>query len=370
VGWFSDLLFGPGGGGGPLAVASGRAIGTDLLSPWADNSHLARVAFSEIFSASSDIVDRGAAMRVAPIKRGRAIIVGSISDLPLVSGRFDGDTFTPTDRQPAWLASTKMVSSTWHRMANTVDDLIFSGWSLWALQRSAAGTILDAVRVPLSRWSFDQNAGVGIRVDDKPVEDAASVILFAGPDEGLLATGTEVIRGARAMEEAWVGRVRNPVPMTVLHEVSDGGTRVTPEQAKTYVDAWSAARRSADGAVGFLPHNLNMEVYGETVADLFTEGRNNVRLDVANLLNLPASVLDGSTATASLTYQTAQGEFSQLASWLEYWLAPIEARLSMDDITPHGQVIRFNRGDLTKNQPYGSTLIAGAEPEPTPEVAS
>lgn len=368
MGWLARTLFG--NEAAPVAVAHGR-VGTDLLSPFADSSHLAHIAYSEIFSASSDIVDRSAAMRVAPIKRGRAIIVGSISDLPLVSGRFDGDTFTPTDRQPAWLTSTKTVSTPWHRMAATLDDLIFSGWSLWALERSEAGTILDAVRVPLTRWKFDQNAGVGIRVDDKPVLDPASVILFAGPDEGLLATGADIIRGARAMEEAWVGRVRNPIPMTVLHEVSDGGgTRVTPDQAKTYVDAWSAARKSPDGAVGFLPSSLSMEVYGETEADLFVEGRNNIRLDVANLLNLPASVLDGSTATASLTYQTAQGEFSQLASWLEFYMAPVEARLSMDDITPRGQVIRFNRGDLTKNQPFGSTLIAGAEPDPTPEVAS
>lgn len=295
-------------------------------------------------------------MTVAPVKRGRAIIVGSIADLPAIALK-DGK---PVQRQPRWLSRTATVVTCWHRLANTVDDLIFHGWSLWTVQRGQGGEILDALRIPFSQWSFDENTPLGIRVKDQPVTDERSVILFQGPDEGLLRTGADVIRGARAMEAAWVGRVQNPIPMTVLHEIEKNG--VTQEEAELYVSTWSAARTSPTGAVGFLPAQLNMEVYGETATDLYTEGRNNVRLDVANLLNLPASILDGSTATASLTYQTAQGEFSQLNAWLEYWLAPIEHRLSMNDVSPNGQIIRFDRGNLSALTDLG--------PEPLPDAAA
>lgn len=367
--WISRLLFGSAGGSSVNAVASGAAS-MQLESVWA-SSNAAQLVYSDLYSPTAGIVDRLSALSVAPIKRGRAIIVGSLADLPLEAGRFTGpDEWTPTPRQPAWLSSTKTIVTPWHRMAMTVDDLIFHGWSLWALERTEAGTITDAARVAFARWAFDQNTPLGITVNNEPVTDPRSVILFQGPDEGLLLSAADVIRGARAMEAAWVGRVQNPIPMTVLHEVERNG--VTQEEAEQYVASWSAARTSPTGAVGFLPSQLNMEVYGETVADLFTEGRNNVRLDVANHLNLPASLLDGSTATASLTYVTQEGQRSSLIDWLEYWLAPIEARLSMDDITPHGQLVRFNRSNLSDvpNDSHGPEQTAeDAEPTPpTPEL--
>ena len=355
--WLTRLLFGP-----ASTTAGGGVAPTGIVSPWQDSSTLAYVGYSELFTPAADIVDRNVAMSVAPIKRGRAIIVGSIADLPLVALN-DG---TPIKRQPRWLTKTGTLSTPWHRIADTLDDLIFHGWSLWTVQRGMDGGILDALHIPHSAWAFDAQTPLGIRVNDKAVTDASSVVLFQGPDEGVLRTGADVIRGARAMEKAWVGRVISPIPMTVLHETERNG--LLQGEAEAYVAAWANARRSPDGAVGFLPSTLSMETYGETSADLFTEGRNNVRLDVANLLNLPASVLDGSTATASLTYSTAQGEFSQLNEWLSYWISPIEARLSMNDVSPNGQTIRFDRGQLSDAtpEPFGGPIIPGAIDAPLP----
>lgn len=377
--WLSKLFFGT-AGGAPVLEAAHGGVQVGIVSPWADSSHLAHIAYSDLFGLESKAVGRDMAMTVAPFKRGRAIIVGAISDLPLVAGRFEDDdagegaSFTPLEQQPKWLSNTSTVRSCWHRMAWTLDDLIFHGWSLWALQRSEAGTILDAVRVHPAQWEFDTDAAIGIRVKGQEVLDPRSVLLFEGPDEGVLRTGATVIAGARAMEDAWVGRVTNPIPMTVLHEVERNG--VSQAEAQAYVNTWSDARRSPDGAVGFLPAQLNMEVYGDTNADLFTEGRNNVRLDAANLLNLPASLLDGSTATSSLTYVTQEGERTSLVDLLEYWMAPVEARLSMPDVTPYGQVVRFSRGNLNAvpNDPYGPPAIAPApdqaQLEPAPQEAA
>lgn len=348
AGLLSRVFFGPGGGNSVLATASGNSIVP--VSPWAlDAPNVHAIVAADIWGTALSTVTRSQAMQVAPVKRGRSIIVGSLSDLPLESGAWSGETFVPANRQPTWMTQTAGTQTTWHRIALTLDDLIFYGWSLWYVERSAdTGSILDAFRVSYDRWAFDQSSPIGVTIDGHQITDPGSVILFAGPDEGLLAAGAETIRGALAMSRAWVGRVQSPIPAMVLHEVSGGGgSAVTPEQAQGYVDAWTAKRSAPGGAVGFLPANLNMEVYGDTNPDLFTEGRNNIRLDVANFLNLPASVLDGSTATASLTYSTAQGEFSQLNSWLEYWLAPIEARLSQDDVTPHGQTVRFDRAGLS-----------------------
>jgi phage portal protein BeeE len=91
------------------------------------------------------------------------------------------------------------------------------------------------------------------------------------------------------------------------------------------------------------PANIDVKDHGQADPALFIEGRNAARLDTAAMFNLPGSVLDASTATASLTYVTQEGNRSSLDDMsLPYWYRPIEARLSQDDIVPRGQSVRFD----------------------------
>jgi phage portal protein BeeE len=76
---------------------------------------------------------------------------------------------------------------------------------------------------------------------------------------------------------------------------------------------------------------------------LYIEGRNASKMDIAAFFNLPASVLDATSATASLTYVTQEGNRSSLDDMtLPYWIGPIASRLSQDDIVPAGQSVRFD----------------------------
>ncbi len=151
----------------------------------------------------------------------------------------------------------------------------------------------------------------GVSANGAPVTDPNSVLLICGPDEGLLITARDSIRGWRYMEKAWVGRARNPIPLIVIHEAQENGT--TQDEAQAIVSAFAAARTSENGAVGFLPAGLNLEVHGAVEADLFDKGRNASRIDIANQVNLPVSYLDGSTATSSLTYVTQEAAVTR--SW-------------------------------------------------------
>ena len=75
---------------------------------------------------------------------------------------------------------------------------------------------------------------------------------------------------------------------------------------------------------------------------MFIEARNASRLDLAAYFQLPGSLLDASTATASLTYQTQEGNQSSLDTLtVPYWARPIEDRLSQDDVVPVGHTVRF-----------------------------
>lgn len=157
------------------------------------------------------------------------------------------------------------------------------------------------------------------------------------------------------MDKAWVGRVQNPFPLTTITQTVD--ETLDADEVQSLIDKWSEARSSPNGSVGFIPYGLELTPHaGNDDSALFIEGDNKVRLNVANFANIPASLLDGSTATASLTYTTAEGQKSSFYEQsVRYWLAPIEHSLSGDDVVPQGQRIRADITFQTQVAPTGET---------------
>lgn len=320
--------------------------GAPLVSPLAGStSQMSQLVWSEFYAGEVAEVTRDTALQVPPIKRGRDILVGVIAGMQLQQWQGGTEVAAP------WLTNSASGISPWHRMAGTIDDLIFYDWSCWAVSRDGDGTILDALRVPYERWAVDDFTGV-VSVDGNTVS-ADEVIIFPGNGSGgILMSGAQTIKGYRALERSWIGRAQNPIPLVELHMTSDdpltdGDEDEENDEIGRLVSEWSAARLSPNGAVGFTPHNVEVRTHGTAQTDLFVEGRNAGVLDVARLLNLPASLLDGTQTTASLTYVTTEGKRSEFAALsIPAWLNPIEARLSLDDVAPAGQVIRFDQSTL------------------------
>lgn len=309
-----------------------------VRSPWAGPSHLERVVWSDIFGTDVPVpVTRADAMRVPAVAKGRSLIVGTLSRQPLA--KFRGESKVSPE---VWMYRTNTAQSPRARMLWTLDDCIFYGTSLWALERGARGNILDAIRVPPEWWEIDED--MQLTVYGQPV-DPEDVALIEGPQDGLLEIAAETIAGARAIDRAWVSRVETPVPLMELHG-TDPNAQLTPDEAKELTDTWDKARR--EGGTAYTPPDIEARVHGTVVPDLFTNGRNSIRLDIANYLGLPASLLDGSTATASLTYSTQEGRRNELVDLsLAYWATPVEARLSQDDIVPAGTRTAFDLEYLT-----------------------
>ena len=331
MGFWRDVLLGTPGSSGVQSAG--------IKSPFSE-SQLQTVIWSEVFGTQPTLITRAEAMSLPAVFKARAILLSLIADKPLTARK--GDDLAPT--QPAWLYRTDGDVSPWLRMAGTLDDLIFYGWSLWGIERGAAGQITYAGRVPFARWKTDDRGR--ILVDDKPV-DSADVLLIPGPSDGLLTFASRSLRGAVAIESAWVDRALNPIPQIELHQTVESG--ITAPEAKTLVDNWNAARNSGS-STAFTPFDVTANALGQVAPDLFTEGRNNSRLDVANFFNLPASLLDGSVSVASLTYSTQEGRRNEVFDYtLRYWLGPIEGRLSQDDVVPAGQRVRFDFSTLIDN---------------------
>ena len=313
-----------------------------IVSPWA-TGQLSQVVWSDIFGVEANTISRKEAMTIPAVAKARQILVSTIAKYPLVALENADDVTT----SHAWLQATDGEVSPWHRMAWTIDDLIFFGWSLWGVERDADGQIIKADRCPIERWKIDPDGA--IRIDDVVAEEG-SVILIPAPFEGLLAVGSRTLKGGAKLEASWVGKATNPIPAIELHATTDDP--LEQSEIVDLVQAWADARSDVNGAIAFTPHNVQAIAHGSAEPSLLIEGRNFLRIDVGAFLGIPAALMDASLSTASLTYSTQEGQRNEFADFtLPYWLEPIQQRLSLDDVVPSGQRVRFDLTDLFTNPP-------------------
>lgn len=320
-----------------------RKHSVSMPSPWQQGPALQQLVWSDIFGEALPTMSRAEAMTIPGVKRARGIILSLIADKPLVAYR-GGERLEP---QPTWTYRCPGWQGPWRRMAETLDDHIFQGVSLWRTTRGSVSSglrpILEAWHLPFDDWDVDPDSGTVLLLDEDghwvPADDS-EVVVIPGPDEGLLATGTRTLLGAVELERAWTKRAKNPIPAIDLHETIQSG--IDLDEAQDVVDSWAAARADDNGMIAYTPYSIEAKALGQYTADLFIEGRNASRLDVAADFQLPGSLLDASTATASLTYQTQAGNQSSLDTLtVPYWARAIEDRLSQDDVVPIGQSVRF-----------------------------
>ena len=115
---------------------------------------------------------------------------------------------------------------------------------------------------------------------------------------------------------------------------------------------YSAARRDPDGAVTFIPAGLSLSAMGENDSNLFVEARNALRIDLGSFVGIPSSLMDATTAAASLTYENKEGSRDRFyVEALPLYASAIEARLSLDDVVPRGQRVRFDFAELYAQLP-------------------
>lgn len=318
-----------------------------IRSPFAGD--LSRIVVPDLLSlfgiTDAECITRDQAMSIPGVFRARAILLSLIANKPLQAWR--KDELVP--EQPGFLYKTPGILGPRQRMARTLDDLIFYPYSLWLTTRGAAPTeggrrpIVSAIHCPYESWQVNEVGLIEVKNRDGgwDVADDDEVLLIPGYSEGLIAYATRTFRGVANMEQAWVARARNPSPITELHLTDD--TQLDDEETIATRDAWANARRAENGAVAVTPANIEVKDHGQADAALFVEGRNAGRIDLASFFNMPGSVLDASSATASLTYVTQEGNRSSLDDMtIPYWTGPIVDRLSQDDVLPAGQSTRFD----------------------------
>jgi hypothetical protein len=274
----------------------------------------------------------------------RHLLVSTVAPLPLVD--LVGDTVQPV--QPLWMTRTDGPVSPWHRMAWTVDDVLFYGWSLWAGKRGAVSDgnpLLETARVPFDDWSTDTEGYITVG-GQRVMADQA--ILIPGPHGGLLNDSQTIIRLAGDNLQAAANAARNPNPNVNLHYTGDD-----PDYVPTaMIQAWSDARRGQNGGVAYTNKWVEATVMGSHLDKLLIEGRNADAVDVARAGGVNASMLDATAAGASLTYETTEGRNQQFLDYgAQLYMDAITARLSQDDCVPRGHRTAFDTTHFTSLTP-------------------
>lgn len=348
----------PNAGEGADATGGGFVNGAGgVRSPWGEGA-LTSIVWNDVLEGPLLApVTRAEAMGVPAIAKGRHMIVNDASRCPLEVVDAGGAVASTAG---SWLQSTRLRVSPQHRMVWTVDDLMFYGWSLWIVQREdpadLSSEILDGARCPREWWRFGPAGEVLVKQGPTFETVAESVVLLIpGFTEGILKDNPRTIRGARELEAQWANRAANPIPAVELHQTTPD--QMTETEVRALVKDWSAALAANGGAVAYTPSSIEARIHGTAQSDLLIEGRNAASVDSARIVGMPAAMLDATNATASLTYETTQGRnLEYVDRTLSLWLGPIEARFSLDDVTPPGTSVRARTSAITSGPAISAAI--------------
>lgn len=318
-----------------------------IASPWTTSS-LERVIFEDILGSIMDpdvpLNSRAAAMRIPAIARARNLICTAAARAVLKALKADARITSPT-----WLSSSADGSSPQLRMVWTVDDLIFYGASLWWRSNSAAdGFPLAVGRVNQGDWRVNDDNRIEI---DGQVQADDAVIYIPGWHSGILQDGRETLRDARNLLNIVRARLLNPAPNLELHQ--EEGTPLNTDEITALVGDWAAARQGVNGGVAFTPKGLVVTERGmSSDSQLMIEARNAMAVDLARTVGLAAGLIDATAPKASLNYETTELRNQEFIDRdLAGYLDPITARLSLDDVSPHGTRIAPDLSDMQAPAP-------------------
>jgi len=296
-------------------------------------------------------VSRRAAMTVPAVARARNIIAGTIASLEMETYQESTEAEIPSrpvikQPDPGLARSTTMV---W-----TIDDLLFYGRAYWQILATSMedGRVTQARRIdPLRVNARTDSTGQTIlayTVDGQtvPMKGVGSLIVFWGPDEGVLVRASRTVSAAIELESAALRMAQEPVPAMVLR---NEGMNLPADQKEALLTAFKTARRNRSTA--YVEGPINLEVVGLDSAQMqLTEARAYTASEIARVMNIPAWYINAESASS--TYSNVSAERRSLLDFsLRPYIDSVESRLSMDDITPRGQYVEFCMDDFLRGNP-------------------
>ena len=287
-------------------------------------------------------MDRYIALQVPSVVRCRNLLTGVIASIDLEL--YKKSTGAELE-SPLWLEQPDMRQPRSVTIAYTVDSLLFYGVAYWRVTSLYA----DDGRPSGFEWVANTRVTVTTNKDGTSVESYAvngvvtpmagigSLVTFQSLLPGVLETGARTIQSAIDVQKA--ASVAAATPMATGF-IKNSGADLPEAQVSGILAAWKAARASRSTA--YLTSTLDYQTVGFSPKDmLYTEASQYLATEIARTMNVPAYYISADMNN-SMTYQNIiDGRKEFVAYSLQPFISAIEDRLSMDDITAHGNVVRF-----------------------------
>jgi HK97 family phage portal protein len=292
-------------------------------------------------------VSREDALSVPALQRCRNLLAGTIGAIPLELYRKSTNEELGS---PVWLEQPSYSQPRSVTIAYTVESLLLYSQAFWKvvevynedgrpsrfewIANNRVTATLDSTNTYVKSYAVD-----GMTL---PQDGLGSLITFQSLLPGILTTGVQTIRAAIDVHKA--ATIAASTPMATGY-IKNTGADLDPKEVSGLLAAWRTARNNRSTAyltstleynpVSFSPKDM---MYGDAIFNLST--------DIARLCNVPAYYVSAD-ANNSMTYANVNDERKQfLTLSLQPFISAIEDRLSMDDITARGNVVKF---DIDKN---------------------
>lgn len=313
-----------------------------LASPWSPQDSLQTAIVGELFGVDPSIVTREIAQRVPGLARAVQVHADIVSTMPLVAYE-DGQKL---DAQPRWLSNTQTGIAPLIRTKGLVQDLFWDGWALLGFTAKPVDEPdCDALHIPRSLWKFRPDGQIEVNGSISKTYTRYLVAIPLGR-QGVMVDGVDTIRAARALELSRQNRIAAPPAATEIHLTDPRFDEMTRPEKLQLARDYSESRRET--SVSVTPSYAQVEEHGGQAVDLFSSATNDLRLDQANHASVPASIIEGATSGggSAITYSNKGSERNEIYDLGSRQFADaIAARLSLDDVTPSGTYLAFDRSD-------------------------
>jgi len=287
-------------------------------------------------------VDRQAAMSVPAVAACRNLIASTIASIPLeVYSESTGKEVTA----PSWIKQPDLRAPRSVSLAWTIDSLIMYGCAYWRVtevyaddNRPARFEWIQNTRVStkFDQWSTEVDYYM-INGERVPMDGVGSLITFQAFDQGILMRAGRTIQSALDIERAANIASQTPQPSGYLKNT---GADLPDAQIQGLLATWKNARQNRSTA--YLTSTLEYVPTQFAPKDMmYNEAAQFLATQICRAMNVPPHMISAETMRSN-TYQNvldARKEF--FAYTLQPYIAAIEDRLSLDDLTPRGQIVRF-----------------------------
>ena len=164
------------------------------------------------------------------------------------------------------------------------------------------------------------------------------MITFQGMNGGgVLTRGGRTIQAALDLEKAVATLAQTPMPSGII---LNKGADLPEDQITGLLSSWRNAR--SNRATAYLSANLEFQATQFSSEELgYDKARQYMALEIARLCNIPGDMIDAQIIRSN-TYQNIQDRRRDFVDMcLMNYITAIEDRLSMEDLTPRGQYVKF-----------------------------